>query len=137
MLRHPAPVHHTESLIALRALDLSRFRIFDLDAYGGPWAEVAVIAARRRLQPGESLAIVITDGSVRRAMLGRVTRELAALAGVPASGMGAHRRWTDLARRALDAAAEQMGGRLASLRESDLPHHSLGMWHGLAVIEAG
>jgi hypothetical protein len=36
----------------LRAIDLSRFSIFDFDAYGSPWVR-AVILADRRVAPGE------------------------------------------------------------------------------------
>src|SRR5262249_50784150 len=39
------------------------FTVFDFDAYGSPWDQFTILAARRRLQPGERLGIVLTDGT--------------------------------------------------------------------------
>lgn len=47
----------------LRVIDVSRFSIFDLDAYGSPWDQLTIIAARRRLVPGEQLGLVLTEGT--------------------------------------------------------------------------
>src|SRR5262245_40886437 len=46
----------------LRAIDLSRFNIFDLDGYGVPWAQAQIIAARRKVTPGEKIGLVLTEG---------------------------------------------------------------------------
>jgi hypothetical protein len=47
----------------LRAIDLAPFTCFDLDAYGSPWDQLTIIAARRRLKPGERLGLLLTDGT--------------------------------------------------------------------------
>jgi hypothetical protein len=135
-LAHPAPCHHAEAQVLLRALDLAAFNVFDLDAYGSPWEEVTVLAARRRMRPGERLAVVLTDGAPRRAMLGHTARALADLAGEDCGAVGAHRRWPLLVRQAMERAAGRMGGRLVELRQAASSLGPRGMWYGLALLEA-
>ena len=48
---------------ALRAFDLQRFNVFDVDVYGEPWVPLFLIATRRKWAPKEIGAVVITDGS--------------------------------------------------------------------------
>lgn len=136
VLAHPAPCYHCSAEEAVAALPLGGFTIFDMDAYGSPWAEIEIIARRRRLLPGERVAIVITDGSVRRALMGLTNHALARLADAPPEAPGAHHRWSLLTRRALESVAAQMGGALIALDESDAPHQGKGIWHGLGIIEA-
>lgn len=134
VLAHPGPVHHAAAQTVLRGIDLSRFNVFDLDAYGSPWVEVAVLAARRRLLPGEVVSLVLTDGAPRRAMLGLTAFALANMAGAEASAPGAHRRWTELVRAALAEAARRMGGELVALRQPADALGSRGMYYGRAVL---
>lgn len=135
VLAHPQPCHHAEAQIMLRALDLARFNVFDLDAYGSPWAEVTILAARRRLAPGETVAVVLTDGAPRRAMLGLTARALADLAGEDMGAVGAHRRWPLLVRQAMAEAARRMGGSLAGLRQAEASGGARGMWYGVALLK--
>lgn len=65
----------------LRCLDLSAFNVFDFDAYGGPWEQLVILAARRRWRAGEVGAIVLTDGSTRKTRLGQGSHALNALIG--------------------------------------------------------
>jgi len=44
----------------MRALPLQEFSIFDFDAYGSPWEHVIILCARRQVQPGERLGLVLT-----------------------------------------------------------------------------
>ncbi|MHC1697762.1 MAG: hypothetical protein AB9919_06840 [Geobacteraceae bacterium] len=46
----------------LRAADLSQFNFFDLDAHGSPWHQFLIVLHRRRVMPGERIAVAITDG---------------------------------------------------------------------------
>jgi hypothetical protein len=135
VLAHPAPCYHAEAQVVLRAVDLAPFNVFDMDAYGSPWGEVTVLAARRRLLPGERVAVVLTDGAPRRAMLGHTAYALADLAGEDAGARGAHRRWPVLVRQAMAEAARRMGGRLEGLRQAEASLGARGMWYGLAVLE--
>jgi hypothetical protein len=47
----------------MRAIDLTPFTCFDFDAWGSPWDQLTILAARRKLQPGETIGLVITDGT--------------------------------------------------------------------------
>ena len=47
----------------LRAIDLAPFTVFDFDAYGSPWDQLTIVAARRRLAPGDRLGLLLTDGT--------------------------------------------------------------------------
>ena len=135
VLRHPAAPFHAPAEAILAALPPASYNLVDIDSYGAPWPLLAALASRRRLARGERLAIVLTDGSVRRAALGLVERTLATMAGVPPDLDRAHRQWRRLAEAALRYCAARMGGDLLVLKESDLPHHRWLIWHGLAVLE--
>lgn len=65
----------------LRALDLSAFNVFDLDAFGSPWHVALIIAHRRRWAPGELGAIVFTDGSGMNTRFGAMSHDIVALIG--------------------------------------------------------
>jgi hypothetical protein len=47
----------------MRNLDLSRFNVFDFDAYGTPWDQMEILLARRQWAKGEVGAVIVTDGS--------------------------------------------------------------------------
>jgi tRNA G26 N,N-dimethylase Trm1 len=36
----------------MRVVDLGAFNLFDLDAYGSPWEQAVILAARRKVAPG-------------------------------------------------------------------------------------
>jgi hypothetical protein len=48
----------------LRAVDLYDFNVFDLDAYGLPWEQAIIIAARRKVKKGETIGIVFTEAAM-------------------------------------------------------------------------
>ena len=102
----------------LRVLDLSAFTVFDLDAYGCPWAQVTIIAARRRLRPGELLALVITDGTTLALQMNSMSTALAQLADVGRIKAGSHRMQELILDRAIAATAQRMGGSIFRRWES-------------------
>lgn len=63
----------------MRAIDLADYNVFDLDAYGSPWLQVQILAARRRLAPGERIGLSLTDGAGLKLKLGQCPKALAAL----------------------------------------------------------
>lgn len=99
-----------DNLDVLRAIDLSRFNIFDFDAYGSPWEQMIVVSDRRRWAPGERGAVVMTDGSGLSGQFGRLRRILAPLLGEAADGRGRPRFATNDA--AVPAWASRAGVRL-------------------------
>lgn len=117
----------------LRCLNLSEWNVFDLDARGAPWEQAVILAARRKLAPGEVVGLALTDGSMMRAKLGRVERNLARLAGIGVSTAGAHRQWEKLTRAALVSLAETMSARVSRMwAAEDTPR---GMYYSAALFE--
>ena len=66
----------------LRCLDLSRFNIFDFDAFGSPWDQVLLIAHRRKWATGEMGGLVITDGATLKTRWGELPHSMATLCGM-------------------------------------------------------
>lgn len=92
----------------LRCLDLGRFTIFDLDAFGSPWEQAAIVTARRVVRAGERIGLVLTEGSNLGLKMGSPPTALRYLAGVKGkpSGLG---RWHDqLIDRAIAGIARRM-----------------------------
>lgn len=114
----------------LRCLDLVPFNVFDLDAYGSPWEQATIIAARRRLEAGERIGLTWTDGASMRARLGRIEGAMAALAGMRSDMRGAADQWETLMLRAAHGMAGRMGGRV----EDAWTARRRAVWYGAAVL---
>lgn len=86
----------------LRAIDLAPFTVFDLDAYGSPWEQALIIAARRRVAKGERLGLIITEGTSLHTRFSSLPHALRQAAGLnPAVADGAGRLHDELIARAL------------------------------------
>lgn len=88
----------------LRTIDLAEFNIFDLDAYGSPWEQVLIIAARRNVEKGERIAFCITDGSGLNMKMGGLplaTREITGITAVVAGASQLHSELIDMAVKGL------------------------------------
>lgn len=97
----------------LRCIELSRFTCFDLDAYGSPWEQALIVAARRpQLQRGDRVGLIITEGSLftRFSNVPKAMREAAGL--LPSVALGAGRLHDELIARALHGVVRRMGGRI-------------------------
>lgn len=66
----------------MRAIDLSRFNVFDFDAYGSPWEQMVVLAARRKWAQDERGAVILTDGTGLKLGFGQVPHAMIELTGV-------------------------------------------------------
>lgn len=102
----------------LRCLNLQPFTIFDLDAYGSPWEQALILAARRRLAPRERLGLVLTEGTWTKTRMGNgwpgALRQAVGIAPhVAAVQHGLTQTMhDDLIHRAVRAIARQMQGQL-------------------------
>ena len=137
VLRHPGRCHCADAGFLLRFLDLAAFNVIDLDAYGSPWEMVEIVARRRKLAPRERLALVLTDGAPRGAMLGSMANALMGLLGMPEREWrihGAHRAWPTIATQALTEAARRMGGSLEVLRSPAASVGNRGMFYAMAGL---
>ena len=93
----------------LRSIDLSPFNLFDLDAFGSPWEQALIIAARRRVTPGEVIGICLTDGSARNMKLGGLPLALREACGLSKVVAGALRNQDVLLEMAIAGIANRMG----------------------------
>lgn len=69
-----------DALKAVSSIDLSDYRIFDIDAYGSPYTILDTITAR--IKPGEKYGFIITDGTQMDLKLGRICKGLRSMTGV-------------------------------------------------------
>lgn len=92
----------------LRSVDLSEFNIFDLDAYGSPWEQATIIAARRMVKSGELVGLVLTEGSLMKLKLGKAPVALALLAGIGDGARGLARQYEQIMDRAISALCARM-----------------------------
>ena len=95
----------------MRAIDLQRFAIFDLDAYGSPWEQAIIIADRRPVAPGELLGLVLTEGQALSFRYGEIPYAMAPLVGIkPGKGtvVGLSRQSDRLIELALNGLMKRM-----------------------------
>lgn len=101
-----------DNLRVLRAVDLAPFNVFDLDAFGSPWEQALIIAARRKAAPGERIGLAVTEGSGLALKMGDLPRAMAELLGLRGRPAGSIRWQEELIGQALQRLAQRMGARL-------------------------
>lgn len=92
-----------------RDVELSRWNLFDLDAFGTPLEHLALVANRLRVPAGQRVGFVLTDGSKLVATRNGLPRGLLAYVGAPTmagKGSGAHAQ-RELLSRIFQAAVER------------------------------
>jgi hypothetical protein len=87
---------HADNRLVLRAIDLSRFNLLDVDAFGSPWEALWLFAQRRPVRSGELVALALTSGlqgtaAARHPTLQRAGWSRQMVAAVGASVGTAHR----------------------------------------------
>jgi hypothetical protein len=92
----------------LRAIDLRAFNVFDFDAYGSPWEQCMILAARRPVEPGECIGLLLTEGSSFNLKLGGMPKALQQLAGVRGHLAGGARHQDRLIDWAIAGLAKKM-----------------------------
>lgn len=92
----------------LRAIDLSAFNVFDLDAYGSPWEQVLIIAARRQVEPGERIGLCLTDGSGLKLKMGQLPTALTEIAQMTGHPAGVAQLHGEIIERAIAGLARRM-----------------------------
>lgn len=92
----------------LRAIDLTPFTIFDLDAFGSPWEQAIIIADRRPVKPGERVGMILTEGSGLTMKQGGLPLAICELTGMRRRMAGLSRWQDDVINRAIDGLAKRM-----------------------------
>jgi len=108
----PRLAYVAENTRVLRCIDLAQFAIFDLDAYGSPWMQAAIIAARRPVKPGELIGFCLTDGSNLKMKMGDAPKAMSVLAGLRPRAVGLASSHDELVDRALGGLCRRMNCRL-------------------------
>jgi hypothetical protein len=88
-------VYVADNVRVLRCVDLSPFNIFDLDAFGSPWEQALIIAARRRVAKGERIGFIFTEGTSLKTRFGQLPKAMSQAAGISANGNMGIGRWHD------------------------------------------
>jgi hypothetical protein len=97
-----------DSRRVMRAIDLGPFNVFDFDAWGSPWEHALILAARRQLATGETIGVILTEGSSIKAKLGGLPHALAQIAGLRASLRGGGRVYDDVIDRGIAGLISRM-----------------------------
>jgi hypothetical protein len=104
-----------DNQLALRALDLTRFNVFDFDAFGSPWNQALLLAHRRKWKRGEQGAIVLTDGSSMKIRYGELPHAMANLIGCDPKCSAKTSIASNMQRLALQGFARRAGVKLTKL----------------------
>lgn len=98
----------------MRAIDLAPFTVLDFDAYGSPWHAIIILCARRgRLQPGERLGLVMTEGAGLRMKMGWIPDALALMSRLNRHMPGVARAHGDIIDRALAETCRRLNCKIA------------------------
>jgi hypothetical protein len=92
----------------LRAIDLSKFSIFDFDAYGAPFEQAIIVADRRPVKAGELIGLTITDGAGAAFIGNVIPGSVALLAGLKPGMVGLLRRRDEVLDRVIAGLAKRM-----------------------------
>ena len=92
------------NLRLMRAIDLKRFNVFDLDAHGSPWKQWLILLARRPMLPGERIAVILTEGTASKLISRTMDFGMAEAAAMSPIQYGASRRH-DIIDRAISRGA--------------------------------
>ncbi len=106
--RDGRPAYVADNARVMRSIDLSRFSIFDFDAFGSPWQQVLILAARREVEPGERIGVVLTDGSGLKLKQGDLPTALAQIAGFHGRPAGLIRGQDEIITRAIHGMCRRM-----------------------------
>ena len=96
----------------MRCIDLARFNVFDFDSYGSPWDAAMILAARRVVAAGETIGVVLTEGSGLNLKMSKMPIGLAAIAGIDGPVAGAIRRQDELIDMAVAGMCRRMSCRV-------------------------
>ena len=118
----------------LRMIDLAPFNLFDLDSYGSPWEQLYIIAARRKLKPGEQLGLILTEGQGLKLKMGGMSIALSVLAGVRMNMPGMGRAQNELIDRALQRVEKMMGGTIVKRWQAEARAASTMHYIGMVMV---
>lgn len=96
----------------MRAIDLYEHTIFDFDSFGPPWEQVYILVRRRPLRRGETIGIILTEGSGLALKAGAKPTAFYWFAGNVKNVAGGILIHDDMIDRAIDKMCRMLGARL-------------------------
>ena len=117
--RDERTLYVADNLRLMRAIDLSAFNVFDLDAYGSPWKQWLILLARRPLQPGEKIAVFLTEGTASKLITRNMDYAMAEAAGISRVQYGAKKHRLQIIDRAIDRGARRWGAKVVARWQVD------------------
>lgn len=121
----------------LRCLDLRRFNLFDLDAYGSPWEQAYIIARRRPVRQGETVGLVLTEGTGLKLKLGGWPKALLAVTGLSGRPAGGAKNQDETIMLAVRNLAGMMGCEVQRLWRARGATGSAMRYLGLVLVGRG
>jgi len=114
-------VYVADNRRVLRAIDLNPYNVFDLDAFGSPWEQALIIAARRQLKPGERVGLIVTEAGLpyKNAVVPRAVTQLTGLRNQSLPGAMLYQGRHEVQARIWQALGRRMNGELIKLWRAD------------------
>lgn len=105
-----------ENRVVMRAIDLGRFNVFDFDAFGSPWEQMLILAARRKWTKRERGAVILTDGTALSMKLGgHVAQAMAELCNIDGKLAPKQKMSETIQRHAIHLWCERAGVRIRKM----------------------
>jgi hypothetical protein len=118
----------------MRNIELAPFSIFDFDSYGSPWEPCIILAARRKVAPGERIGVVLTEGSGLKLKFGALPGALASLASMREKQPGVSRGGKEIAARAITALARRMNCRVEKTWRAERAQGAAMLYFGVVLL---
>jgi hypothetical protein len=120
----------------LRALDLAPFNVFDLDAYGAPWEQAVIIAAKRKLAPGERVGIIVTDNGLlyKNSNISHAVTDLIGLHRLKIPGSALFQDRADIHAKIWNEIARRMFGRIEHFWQAEPKKKFVAIYQGVVLV---
>jgi len=122
-----------DNRLVLRSIDLAAFNVFDLDAWGSPWEQALIIAARRTVGAGEKVGLILTDGGGFDLRFGNVSTALRQLTGLGGRMSCANRHHDEVIEIALQGLCDRMGAGISRMWRATAKRHGGMRYLGLIL----
>lgn len=126
-----------DNIRVLRSIDLSQFNIFDLDAFGSPWEQAAIVAKRRKISGGEKIGLCLTIGDGMNVKFGGMPTALSVLAGFRTKIPGGMQQRGEIIDMAINTLCETMNVDIDHRWQAESKSASAMIYVALALIGKG
>lgn len=92
----------------LRAISLERFNVFDFDSDDSPWEQAVILSARRKVQLGETVGVLLSERASMSLRMGGLSTALQNMTGVSAR----FKERSEVSDRLYDRAIAEMARRM-------------------------